>query len=117
MKTPSINSILRKVPVDCCYGAPMGASNTFDRTHPDLYVQEIQFIDGDYDPSGTYWGGGSVTGTIWCGFNSTNRIYVRGHSRAEAITNILGVAPWAEFRRKAKVLLWDGSVLKSRMVG
>lgn len=39
-------------------GAPMGASDYMDAPESKLHLQRIRFVDGDYGPDGTYWGGG-----------------------------------------------------------
>lgn len=104
MKTPSINAILRKTPVSCKYGAPMGRRNHCDADSP-LYLQRILFVDGDYAPDGTYWGGGSA---LWCAFNGEDdqfaaaagtQIYVRAVSRADAMRDILDRHPGVVFRK------------------
>lgn len=56
MATPNINKLLRASPVNCKYGAPMGACSYFDNPDEPLYVQRIRFVDGDYAPDSTYIG-------------------------------------------------------------
>ena len=55
MTTPNINTLLRAEPTNSSRGAPMGASSRLDDPDLPLYVQRIQFIDGDYAADGTYW--------------------------------------------------------------
>ena len=43
------------------YGAPMGRrdSHAEDKTAPiKFYLRRMEFVDGDYDRGGAYWGGG-----------------------------------------------------------
>ena len=96
MTTPSINKLLRASPVNCKYGAPMGASNRFDNPDEPLYVQRIRFVDGDYTPAGVYFGGGEP---LYCAFSDSNRIYIRAGSRAEALEKVLEDWPEAKFAR------------------
>ncbi len=104
--TPNINRILRAHPRDGKYGAPMGAHNYDDRLSGStarVYCQRVRFIDGDYGPDGTYWGGGMGTLPLYCVFSLaphwdgpyvgqrtqgdvfTLRHYVRAATRAEAL--------------------------------
>lgn len=94
MTTPDINAILRKDKRSMTRGAPMGDSNVYDGSIY-LYLQRVRFVDGDYGPDGTYWGGGTP---LWCAFNADNaehkaghgtRIYVRAASRDEAKAQVL----------------------------
>lgn len=100
MKTPDINQILRATPRSCSRGAPLGAGNTFDEDSGPLYVQRINFIDGDYAADGTYWGG-RPSAPLWCGFSfdGLSRVYVRAHNRDEAIAVIVSDHPTARFAR------------------
>ena len=101
--TPNINMYLSNHPVSCRYGAPMGARNQVDNLdEAPLWLQRISFIDGDYAPDGTYWGGGVSSGTLWCAFNlqSQTFIYVRGCDRAVAADEVLRDYPTARFFRR-----------------
>ena len=101
MATPNINTLLRAEPTNSSRGAPMGASSRLDDPGLPLYVQRIQFIDGDYAADGTYWGG-PPSAPLWCGFAGTvNRVYVRANSRAEAVAEILEQFPDALFRKSS----------------
>lgn len=101
-----INAILRSKPVSCTYGAPMGKPNRFNgkicrnglssESHEPLYVQRIRFVDGDYAPDGTYWGGGS---RLYCAFNSDSEIYIRADNRSEAIQLLKEDYPNAKLHR------------------
>ena len=101
----NINAILRAHPRSSKYGAPMGERNTADSVTP-LHLQRIHFVDGDYAPDGTYWGGGG--GALWCAFNGTDcpeyapamgtRIYVRARSRGAAMAAILEEYPGVTFK-------------------
>jgi len=90
MPTPNINQILKRSPVKCTWGAPLGQSD-FNNSRSPLYLQRINFQDGDYAADGTYWGSGSSA--LWCAFNGEDadyaaaqgtRIYVRASTRAGA---------------------------------
>ena len=91
MKTPNINQTLRDSPVNSARGAPMGARNHLDDPEQPLYVQLVRMVDGDYAPDGTYWGGGSRSTPLWCGFSAdgANRLYVRAATRDLAVAAIM----------------------------
>ena len=102
--TPDVNHILRKDPVWSARGAPMGQRNWHDSDSP-LYLQKVEFVDGDYAPDGTYWGSGTP---LWCAFNGTDnefvagagtRIYVRANDRLSAKVAIHAQYPGITFRR------------------
>lgn len=106
-QTPNINRILRRTPVGCARGAPLGA-RSFNYADSPLYLQRVNFVDGDYAPDGTYWGGNSKSGDLWCAFNgededfaaaSGTRIYVRAHSRAGAKMEIFKHYSGIKFKR------------------
>lgn len=65
-----IGALLRARPRSGKYGAPMGRSNVFadDYAGP-LYCQRVPFVDGDYSPDGTYWGGGRGVAQLWAVFS------------------------------------------------
>lgn len=94
MTTPDINNMLRQQPADCRLGAPMGARNQIEPGQYALYVQRVNFIDGDYAPDGTYWGG-RPSPPLYCGFSAdgATRVYVRATSRALAAAAILAEHP------------------------
>lgn len=71
MNAPNINRLLRDRPRPCHYGAPMGAVNHHGAP-PDarLYCQRVRFVDGDYGPDGTYWGGGRGTLPLYAVFSA-----------------------------------------------
>lgn len=92
-KTPDINWYLRQHPRDCKRGAPMGASNIRPDDLTRLYVQRINFTDGDYAPDGTYWG---KSLHLWCAFSAdyiSARVYVRAPNRLEAIRAVIAMYP------------------------
>ena len=70
-----------EVNVSSPYGAPMGR-----RSYPGLEgkvrLQHVPFVDGDYDPGGSYWGGGGLP--LYCAWNEDGAIYVRARNRDEA---------------------------------
>lgn len=68
---PDINRLLRARPVPARYGAPMGATNRRDALPgARLYSQRVRFVDGDYAPDGTYWGGGPGTVPLYAVFSA-----------------------------------------------
>jgi len=81
----NINKWLKNHPVSCKYGAPLGDSG--ERGDPDypykFYLQRIRFVDGDYDPAGTYWGGGCGTQPLWGYMAEDDEALVRGFVRAK----------------------------------
>jgi hypothetical protein len=78
----NINKWLKNHPVSCKYGAPLGDSG--ERGDPDypykFYLQRIRMVDGDYDPAGTYWGGGCEP--LWGYMAEDDEVLVRGFVRA-----------------------------------
>lgn len=105
MTTPNINKVLRKDPRCTQYGAPLGDRNYALSDSP-LYLQRINFVDGDYAPDGTYWGNNGTP--LWCAFNGDDdeyaaghgtRIYVRAKTREEARSTIQQQYPYVRFIR------------------
>lgn len=108
--TPDINAILRKDPRSCRYGAPLGDRSRLnsDTVPLPLYLQRVHFVDGDYGPDGTYWGGGGEP--LWCAFNGERdeqyaaafgtRIYVRARNRREALHRVLAEFPDVTFHKE-----------------
>jgi len=95
--SPNINYILLKDPRGNKNGAAMGDRDKTNCDNPMLHVQQVDFVDGDYGPDGTYWGGVGKLGGIWCGFNEINRIYVRAHTTYEAQRKIAAKYDWVKF--------------------
>ncbi len=104
--TPSINTLLKKDPVSCSRGAPLGAVN-FNESDGPLHLQMV-YLDEDYAPDGTYWGGGFKTPHLYCAFNAEDdkfaaaqgtRIYVRAWTRDEAKAEVLSQYPDVTFLR------------------
>lgn len=87
-------------------GAPMGASDYMDAPESKLHLQRIRFVDGDYGPDGTYWGGGGPP--LWCAFTTeapwphvlVNCVYVRAKDRAAAVAEVRTLYPGARFIRE-----------------
>jgi hypothetical protein len=103
----SINHILRIERRAFTRGAPMVARNFHDSTSP-LHVQRVDFIDGDYGPDGTYWGGGRGTLPLYCAFNGEDeefavacgsRVYVRASDREGALRAVKALYPDVTFKR------------------
>lgn len=82
-----INRLLRARPVSARYGAPLGARDTVDPPYPPTHCQRVRFVDGDYGPDGTYWGGGRDVLPIYAVFSAglETLCYYRAASRADAI--------------------------------
>lgn len=103
----NINQWLADHPVACRYGAPLG--DFPDRGDPStdykFHLQKIQFVDGDYDRAGTYWGGsGCPRAKLW-GFMCDHeedglvRGFVRAANRLVAKVRIRDEYPNARFYR------------------
>lgn len=98
MKTPNINTWLRANPRDCKYGAPLGRRNFDDAPRePRRYCQRIRFVDGDYTPDGTYWGGGRGVLPLWAVFTADMETlcFYRAATRADAIREY-----WSDFNAR-----------------
>ena len=102
--TPNINRILAADPRTTTRGAPLGDRNFHLAASP-LYLQRVRFIDHDYAPDGTYWGGTDTP--LWCAFNGDDdeysaghgtRIYVRAKTREAAKAAVLADFPDTVFR-------------------
>lgn len=113
--TPDINKILAQDNCrrSCKFGAPLGDRNPREDLTSKLYLQRIKFVDGDYGPDGTYWGGASP---LWCAFNREDgefatamgaRIYVRAKSRIEAQREVLSMYPDAVFVGPNALQIYD----------
>ena len=72
------------------YGADMGRRNSIPpdlNTASYLHLNKLQWVDGDYDVGGAYWGGGQGDNVYWAyGETATEQIevFVRATSREEA---------------------------------
>lgn len=70
-------------------GAPMGCGDdTLDPTVP-VHIEKLDWVDGDYDRSGVYWGnggGGTHIFAIWQDVDSERlAAYFRGKTRSQAV--------------------------------
>jgi hypothetical protein len=101
-----INKWLKNHPVYRKYGAPLGdrgEQGDPDRSYK-FYLQRIRMVGGDYDPAGTYWGGGRSTPPLY-GFmvdddeDGLVRGFVRATSRDGAKSVIHEEYPNARFYR------------------
>jgi hypothetical protein len=93
----SINKYLRRNPVSCKYGAPLGASNIQGDNSEKLHLQCVRLDSGGYDPGGTYWGRGQ---SLYCAFGDDGtESYYRAWSRDEAKEKVLSERPNARFFR------------------
>lgn len=101
MKT-NINQLLAAFPRSSRYGAPMGVRNV-DGAGPGtrLHLQRIHFVDGDYGPDGTYWGG-PPSEPLWAAFTPSLSTlwYVRAKTRALACQAVLSDLPEAKLVRR-----------------
>ena len=72
------------------YGADMGRPNRIPHdfsTAGKLHLVKLEWVDGDYDKGGAYWGGGSGDHVYWSyGETATEQIevFVRAKSHDEA---------------------------------
>jgi hypothetical protein len=106
--------------VPCKYGAPMGRRNQFPndlKASIKLQMEQLRFVDGDYDKGGAYWGGNSnipkwIKGVgysipepeyIFCAFGEDEqnqvRIFVRAKNRKDAKSLVRDILPFARFYR------------------
>lgn len=102
--TTNINKILAKEYRHRPSGTPMGCKDVVEDVSR-LLVQRVQMVDGDYAPDGTYWGNSPKHGYIYCAFDESGygtRIWVRAHSRAEAVRKVVETYPEARFIRAVK---------------
>jgi hypothetical protein len=101
-EAPNINKLLLARPRSSRYGSPMGAPNVLSDSFEDepLHLQRLNFVDGDYGPDGTYWGGGQP---IYVAFTPTlsTLIYVRAWTRENARLELLSEYPGITFIRGA----------------
>ena len=87
--------------LDCKYGAPMGRPDvppTGGNPPANLWLEELDSDDADYDTGGAYWGTSDREGWVWCAWNADGvQIFVRGKDRIEARQNVLRKYPYASF--------------------
>lgn len=85
----NINKLLREERHKGCsrYGAQMGRRNIIGEPQK-LHLQRIDYVDGDYDAGGAYWGSGG--GPLYCAFSKdeTTIIFVRASSRKNALLKV-----------------------------
>lgn len=62
-----------------------------------LRMSRLQWVDGDYDKWGAYWGAGTTD--VYCAWNERVKIFVRGMSRTEAKEKVQVILPNAKFFR------------------
>lgn len=73
-----------EVKVSGKYGAPMGRRsdiNNLAQTGKPVHLQRVPFVDGDYDPGGAYWGGGTP---LYCAWDDEGVAYIRAKDREDA---------------------------------
>jgi hypothetical protein len=79
-------------PVHSARGAPHGAAQMIGETIPPLmHLVPLPMVDGDYDPSGVYWGSGNDDiGDMWAAFDEafTTLIRVRAMGTADAAAKV-----------------------------
>ena len=73
----------------------MGRSSLSDDKEATVLLFRVQFVDGDYDFGGAYWGGTKepLYAALGVGFER----YVRANHRAEARTKLLSDYPNLKF--------------------
>jgi len=95
------------------YGAPMGRPDSLpdDTSEPvALYLQPLQWVDGDYDQGGAYWGHNPGDSIFWAhgdGEDVEVDIFTRATSRDEAERYVLSSLPAARFQEEAAAYLDD----------
>ena len=95
------------------YGAPMGRPNSLpdDTSEPvSLYLQPLQWTDGDYDEGGAYWGHNPGDCIYWAhgeGLDVEVDIFTRAANRDVAERYVLSLLPRASFQAEAESYLDD----------
>ncbi len=81
----NINKRLEQLDVSSKYGAPMGRVQHCCDEQASVYVQKVEFVDGDYDRGGAYWGGGGIP--LWCAMDEEGNVclFYRASNRNEAL--------------------------------
>lgn len=89
------------------FGAPMGRQNTLpdDPTLPcQLQLDKLEWVDGDYDEGGAYWGGDSTTNIYWAYGTADDdtevNVFVRASSRRLAKLKVLSKLPNATIQAR-----------------
>ena len=81
----------------------MGRSNVLPDNPQEpikLRLTKLQWVDGDYDQWGAYWGHGNGDTDVYCAWNNAGvRIFVRGWHRESAKQGVWKVLPKAKFYR------------------
>ena len=87
------------------YGAQMGRPNRIPadiETAGKLYLEKLEWVDGDYDYGGCYWGNGGVD-NVWraSGESATEQveIFVRAMNRDQAKDEVRLAFRFAKFFR------------------
>lgn len=87
------------------YGAQMGRPDQMpvNQNAPiKLQMERLKWVDGDYDQSGAYWGGGNGD-WIYCAHGEDAevavKVFVRAVSREHAKTLVRKSLPFASFYR------------------
>jgi len=87
-----------------CTGSQMGRSNSLpdDINEPvELRLERLNWVDGDYDEGGAYWGQSTKGEWIFCAHNDDGvEVYVRGTTMQHAADAVEVMLPGA-------VLTWD----------
>lgn len=86
------------------FGAPMGRSSHIPEigaSPVNLFVQKLEWVDGDYDQGGAYWGAGTSLGDVWWAHGDFGddivHAFVRGRRLLDAKQAILRLVPTALF--------------------
>lgn len=59
-----------------------------DDPNQKLRMEQVRFVDGDYDQGGAYWGMGPNSLPLWCAWNEEATVWVRAKNRTEAKTEV-----------------------------
>ena len=88
-----------------CTGSQMGRRNELpkDTNEPiELRMERLQFVDGDYDKWGAYWGANGCN-HVYCAWGECEetqvRVFVRAQDRVMAKARVLEILPNATFAK------------------
>ena len=92
--------------VDASRGAPMGRPHVLPRNvflTGKLYLEQLRWVDGDYDQGGAYWGKDQPDIHIYRAHGKLGEVYcevfVREYNREEAKESVNKILPNVTFWR------------------
>lgn len=87
-----VNKVLEQRSVSSPRGAPMGRIEYCKDPYAPVYLQKVQFEDGDYDAGGAYWGGSAP---LYCAMDAadTALVFLRATNWNEARDELLVLHP------------------------